>query len=69
VPCYKLPAVHDYLKDKGFYKQANYPIETDPFKVFLLTTSLFMYPDAVAGDTSYNPLVTAEIATLSSELK
>jgi beta-carotene hydroxylase len=65
VPCYNLRSVHNYLKHKGFYQQTNSPIETNPFKAFLFTTSLFMYPDAIAYDASYDPLVTEEIETLA----
>lgn len=65
VPCYKLPAVHHYLREQGFYEQANSPIETSFLGAFLHTTSQSMYPEGLEDDTSHNPFLPVKVETVT----
>lgn len=60
VPCYKLPTVHKYLRDQGFYEKANSPIETGILGAYLHTTSRFMYPEGLADNIPYYSLLPTE---------
>lgn len=55
VPCYRLPAVHKLLVQKGFYKEINAFIE--PSIVGVYTKGILLdYPRPAETDSQHNPL-------------
>jgi len=62
VPCYRLVAVHRYLKERGYYERAGSPIESTVLGAYAHVTSRSAYPEAAAAPEEIeNPLVRIEV--------
>jgi beta-carotene hydroxylase len=46
IPCYRLPQVHRYLRDRGYYAAANAPVQRGIVRNYAFATGRFQYPTA-----------------------
>jgi beta-carotene hydroxylase len=58
VPCYRLPAVHQLLQEKGFYRQVDANIEPTISGVYRIGATM-PYPAPGLVDKGYDPLLVA----------
>ncbi|MCW5892025.1 MAG: fatty acid desaturase [bacterium] len=57
VPCYRLPAVHRFLRAEGWFAHWQSPIETTVWGALRHTTAASQYPDAKAPDSADDPFL------------
>lgn len=56
VPCYRLPGVHNYLMNIGFFDKGEVHIEKQIFKAYSFATGKYTYPEGDMEVSRFNPL-------------
>jgi fatty acid desaturase len=57
VPCYRLPAVHRFLRERGYFQGTGVAIEDTVLGALRHTTAGSQYPDPSAPDSADDPFV------------
>lgn len=56
VPCYRLPAIHRYLRKSGFFNGAEVHIETGVLNAYKFATGKYSYPNGRIKKSDFDPL-------------
>lgn len=67
VPCYKLPKVHAFLRDRGYFDRWRSYIASGILEPLRYTTGSYQYPEALIPDLPEDPFKIDEAALDSSD--